>query len=540
LYDNAGDASKSPAGSALEHEGVPRMAFDTFWSRAVRRPNHVALIEPDHRTIKAGELLASANQLVHGLRNLGLRRGDVIAAVLPSSVEAYELYLAMQQAGWYLVPINYHLVGPEIAYILQDCEARIFVAHERYAEACAAAVEEAGFPLSRAFAVGAIAGFQPYGALKDRHPSTTPADRSLGSVMNYTSGTTGRPKGVRRDLPGSEPEETDLGAALVTGYRVDPDATDDVHLLACPWYHTAPLIMSVPSLHLGHTVVIMDRFDPARALDLIDRHRVTLTHLVPTQFVRLLALPEDVRRRYDTSSLRHVIHGAAPCAPDVKRRMIEWWGPVLDEYYASTEGVGGTIIFSDEWLAKPGSVGKPRTPGQIVILDEEGNRLPPGQIGTIYSIPRTAWSYYKDAEKTERAKHGEYATVGDVGYLDEDGYLYLSDRKTDMIISGGVNIYPAEVEMALFGHPKVLDVAVFGIPNDEWGEEVKAVVAPQPGADPGDTLTAELLGHLEGRIARYKVPRSIDYLPELPRDPSGKLYKRMLREPYWAGSQRSI
>ena len=284
----------------------------------------------------------------------------------------------------------------------------------------------------------------------------------------------------------------------------------------------------------------MDRFDPERALDLIERHRVTITHMVPTQFVRLLALPDEVKQRADMSSLRHVIHGAAPCAPDVKRRMIDWWGPVLDEYYASTEGVGGTIIFSDEWLRKPGSVGKPRTPGQIVILDDDGNVLPPGEVGTIYSIPRTAWSYYKDAEKTASARHGDYATVGDVGYLDEDGYLYLSDRKSDMIISGGVNIYPAEVEMALFGHPKVLDVAVFGIPNDEWGEEVKAVVAPASGAEPGEALTADLLGYLEGRIARYKLPRSIDYLAELPRDPSGKLYKRKLREPYWAGRHRAI
>jgi long-chain acyl-CoA synthetase len=516
------------------------MPFDNFWSRASRQPDHPTLIELGGQTVTAGVLLASANRLVHGLRALGLERGDVIAAVLPNSREAYELYLAMQQAGWYLVPINFHLVGPEIAYILKDCEARVFVAHERYAQACAAAVEEAGFPHSRAFAVGTIPGFQPYASLKEDQPATPPAGRSLGAVMNYTSGTTGRPKGVRRALVDSTPEETDLGSALVTGYRVDPDQTDNVHLLACPWYHTAPLIMSAPSLHLGHTVVIIDRFDPERALHLIERHRVTLTHLVPTQFVRLLALPDDVRLRADTSSLRHVIHGAAPCSPDVKRRMIEWWGPVLDEYYASTEGVGGTIIFSDEWLRKPGSVGKPRTTSQIVILDDHGKILPPGQVGTIYSIPRSEWEYFKDTEKTERSRHGEYFTVGDVGYLDEDGYLYLSDRKSDMIISGGVNIYPAEVEMALFGHPNVIDVAVFGIPNDEWGEEVKAVVAPAPGVEPGDTLATELVQYLEGRIARYKLPRSIDFLPELPRDPSGKLYKRKLREPYWVGRQRSI
>jgi long-chain acyl-CoA synthetase len=524
------------------------MDFDTFWTRASQQPGHVALIDDSGRTIRAGDLLASANQVVHGLRALGLRPGDVVAAVLPNCPASYEILLAVQQAGWYLVPINFHLIRPEIAYILQDCEARVLIFHHQFAATCAAAVREAGLPADRVFVVGAErsddpdsgTGFQPYSALKAGQPTALPDDRSLGGIMNYTSGTTGRPKGVRRALAGTPPEESDLGAALVTGYRVDPDATDDVHLLACPWYHTAPLVMSMPSLHLGHTVVIMDRFDAARCLDLVERHRVTLTHMVPTQFVRLLALPEEVRQQADVSSLRHVIHGAAPCSPDVKRRMIDWWGTVLDEYYASTEGVGGTIIFSDEWLAKPGSVGKPRTNNQIVILDDDGTVLPPGQVGTIYSIPRTEFEYFKDREKTERSRQGQYRTVGDVGYLDEDGYLFLSDRKSDMIISGGVNIYPAEVEMALFGHPKVLDAAVFGIPNDEWGEEVKAVVAPVTGAEPGDALAADLLAFLETRLARYKLPRSIDFLAELPRDPNGKLYKRKLREPSWAGRERAI
>jgi long-chain acyl-CoA synthetase len=523
------------------------MAFDTFWTRARRQPGRAALIDADGRTISAGDLLAGANRLVHGLRALGLRPGDVVAAVLPNCPEAYEIFLAVQQAGWYLVPINFHLVGPEIAYILQDCEARVLIFHARFAAACEAAVAEAGLPPDRVFVLDGDptgSGARPYESLKAGQPTALPGDRSLGAVMNYTSGTTGRPKGVRRPLAGTPPEESDLGAALVTGYRVDPDATDDVHLLACPWYHTAPLIMSAPSLHLGHPVVIMERFDPARCLDLIARHRVTLTHMVPTQFVRLLALPDDLRQRADISSLRHVIHGAAPCSPDIKRRMIDWWGPVLDEYYASTEGVGGTIIFSDEWLAKPGSVGRPRNAGQLVVLDDDGEPLPPGRIGTIYSIPRTELEYFleyfKDRDKTERSRQGVYRTVGDVGYLDDDGYLYLSDRKSDMIIAGGVNIYPAEIEMALVGHPRVLDAAVFGIANDEWGEEVKAVVAPVPGAEPGDALAADLLRFLETRIARYKLPRSFDFLPALPRDPNGKLYKRILREPYWAGRERTI
>ena len=360
--------------------------------------------------------------------------------------------------------------------------------------------------------------------------------------MNYTSGTTGRPKGVRRALSDSPIEENDLGAPLA-GYSVAPDEPDNVHLLACPWYHTAPLIMAGPSVHLGHTLVIMDRFQAERALELIERYRVTITHLVPTQFVRLLAVPEAERRRYDTSSLRHLIHGAAPCAPDVKRRMIDWFGPVLDEYYNSTEGVGGTIIFSDEWLRKPGSVGKARDDHEIVILDDGGNRLPAGEIGTVYSVSRgrALFEYFRDPEKTEQSRRGEYRTVGDVGYLDEDGYLFLSDRKSDMIISGGVNIYPAEIESVLITHPRVADVAVFGIPNPEWGEEVKAVVELLPGQRTSDEAArADLLEFLQGRVARYKLPRSIDFLDALPRDPNGKLYKRRLRDPYWVGQERAI
>ena len=518
------------------------MPFENFWTRAAKHPAHVAVVDADERHITAGELLANGNQLSHGLRSLGLRRGDSLAAMLPNSSEAIEVYLGMQQIGLYLTPINYHLVGPEIAYILQDCEAQVFVVHERYAEVCRLAVEETGFPADRVFSVGSIDGFKRYAELKDGRPTTPPEPRALGAVMNYTSGTTGRPKGVRRALSDSPIEENDLGAPLA-GYNVAPDEPDNVHLLACPWYHTAPLIMAGPSVHLGHPLVIMDRFQAERALELIERYRVTITHLVPTQFVRLLAVPEAERRRYDTSSLRHLIHGAAPCAPDVKRRMIDWLGPVLDEYYNSTEGVGGTIIFSDEWLRKPGSVGKARDNNEIVILDDGGNLLPAGEIGTVYSVSRgrALFEYFRDPEKTEQSRRGEYRTVGDVGYLDEDGYLFLSDRKSDMIISGGVNIYPAEIESVLITHPRVADVAVFGIPNPEWGEEVKAVVELLPGQRTSDEAArADLLEFLQGRVARYKLPRSIDFLDALPRDPNGKLYKRRLRDPYWVGQERAI
>jgi long-chain acyl-CoA synthetase len=518
------------------------VAIDNFWSLAAASPEKTAIVDNDEHAHSNAEVLGVVDQLSHGLRSLGLRRGTSIAAMLPNSPEALEVYLAMQQIGLYLTPINYHLVGPEIAYILPDCEAQAFVVHERYAGVVRHAIEGTGFSQDRVFTVGHIDGFRTFDELTRGQPTTPPHERSLGAIMNYTSGTTGRPKGVRRPLPTTPPDETGLGAALA-GYGVSRDETDNVHLLACPWYHTAPMVMVAPSLHLGHMVLTMERFDPERTLQLIERYRVTITHLVPTHFVRLLALPDKVKQRYDVSSLRHVIHGAAPCSPEVKRRMIEWFGPVLDEYYASTEGVGNTIIFSDEWLRKPGSVGKPRNTTKIVVMDEEGNILPAGQVGTIYSqtVGREPFEYFKDPEKTANSRRGEFRTVGDVGYLDDDGYLFLSDRKSDMIISGGVNIYPAEIESVLITHPSVADVAVFGVPNTEWGEEVKAVVELLPGSptDP-DTIGADILAFLSGRIARYKLPRSIDFVDALPRDPNGKLYKRRLRDPYWAGQKRAI
>ena len=518
------------------------MTLTNFWTFAAAHPDDIAFVDAHERPLTNAEALAAINQISQGLRGSGLQRGDSIAAMLPNSPEALEVYLAMQQIGLYLTPINYHLVGPEIAYILQDCEARAFIVHQRYANEVRHAVDETGFAHDRVFVVGDIPSFRHFDELKEGQPTSAPAERSLGAIMNYTSGTTGRPKGVRRPLPKTSLDETDLGVAL-DGYNVARDETDNVHLLACPWYHTAPMVMVAPSMHRGHSVVLLDRFTPERALELIQRYRVTITHLVPTQFVRLLALPEATRKQYDISSLRHVIHGAAPCSPEVKRRMIEWFGPVLDEYYASTEGVGGTIIFSEEWLKKPGSVGKSRNNTTIVVMDDNGSILPPGEVGTIYSttIGREPFEYYKDPEKTEKSRRGNYRTVGDMGYLDDDGYLFLSDRKSDMIISGGVNIYPAEIESALITHPCVADVAVFGVPNSEWGEEVKAVVELLPGVSAApDAMRADLVAFLSGRIARYKLPKSIDFMDAMPRDPNGKLYKRRLRDPYWVGQQRAI
>jgi long-chain acyl-CoA synthetase len=516
------------------------MADLGFWRIAAENPDHLAVVAPDGAEVSAGELLGAANQLVHGLRQLGLQPGDSIAMVLPNSVEVFELYLAAGQAGWYLIPINHHLVGPEIAYIVQDCDAKAFVAHERFADASSAAAKELGFPAERSFSVGSVPGFTPYASLKEGQPTTLPSDRSTGAVMNYTSGTTGKPKGVRRALPAGDPESSALsfgGMLLLFGLQPHDD---NVHICGSPLYHTAVLVFAGGSLHIGHTVVLMDKWTPEGMLELIGRYRVTSSHMVPTQFHRMLALPEETKARYDLSSLRHMVHAAAPCPVDVKRRMLEWWGPVIDEYYAASEG-GGTMVLPDEWLKKPGTVGKAWPISEVVILDDEGKELPPNEIGTVYmAMPGVEFEYYKDKEKTDNNRVGRFFTVGDIGYLDDDGYLFLRDRKADMIISGGANIYPAEIESVLLTHPKVGDAAVFGIPHEDWGEEVKAVIEPAADVEPSPELAEDILAFCGDKLARFKTPKTVDFITEMPRDPNGKLYKRRLRDPYWEGRERAI
>jgi long-chain acyl-CoA synthetase len=388
--------------------------------------------------------------------------------------------------------------------------------------------------------VGTVPGFEPLGALGDDGSDGRPFPRTHGAPMLYTSGTSGRPKGVRRPLTGADPDDAAATAAWFFHLFGLAPFDGHVHLCGSPLYHTAVLNFAAISVQLGHPVVLMDGWDPEQALRLIERHRVTHTHTVPTQFRRMLALPGAVRARYDTSSLRAVIHSAAPCPPEVKRQMIAWLGPVIVEYYAATEG-GGTLITSPEWLRKPGSVGLPWAGSQVRVLDRAGQEVAPGRPGLVYmKMGSSSFSYHRDEEKTRAARAGDLFTVGDIGYLDEDGYLFLCDRSSDVIISGGVNIYPAEIEAELSGHPAVADAAVFGIPHDDWGEEVKAVVEPVAGAQPGPALTDELLAFLAGRVARFKLPRTIDYTAQLPRDPNGKLYKRRLRDPYWAGRERAI
>lgn len=502
-----------------------------LWNIAAAAPERIAVVDPSGREIGYGELAGQADRIARGLQAKGLRPGDVLVSMVHNSAEALAVYFAAYQAGLYIVAVNWHLTGPEVAYILGDSEAKVFIADERFAEAARIAADEANVPAAARYSVGTVAGFRDLAEL-GAGETGRPEVRTTGAPMLYTSGTTGRPKGVRRPLTGADPDVVGPQATGFFGLFDLRPFDDHVHICGSPLYHTAVLNFASISIQLGHKVVLMDKWDPEEMLRLIERHRVTHSHMVPTQFHRLLALPEDVRAKYDVSSLRCMIHGAAPCPQETKRRMLEWWGPVVTEYYAATEG-GGTSITGAEWLRKPGSVGKAWPYAVVKVLGEDGTELPPGEIGQVYlRMGGSNFEYHKDKAKTEGARVGDLFTVGDIGYMDDEGYLFLCDRRSDLILSGGVNIYPAEIESELITHPKVADVAVFGVPHPDWGQEVKAVVQPAPGVTADDELTRELLAFAAARLAKYKLPRSVDYLDELPRDPNGKLYKRKLRERY--------
>ncbi|MQA07111.1 MAG: AMP-binding protein [Pseudonocardiaceae bacterium] len=511
-----------------------------LWNVAKEEPDRLAVVAPDGSESSYAELAAAADRYGRGLQAMGLEPGDSIVVMLPNGVDLIAMYFAALQTGLYVVMVNWHLAGAEVAYIIEDSEAKAFVAHERFAATATEAAGTAGLAGQACFGVGEVPGFAALAELGAGEPMARPDVRTLGSPMLYTSGTTGRPKGVRRPLSGADPDEVPPASPWFFGIFGIQPFDGHVHLCGSPLYHTAVLNFVGISIQLGHTAVLMDRWDPEEMLRLIERYCVTHSHMVPTQFHRLLALPEDVRDRYDVSSLRAMVHGAAPCPLETKRAMLDWWGPVVIEYYAATEG-GGTVIGGAEWYRKPGSVGR-AWPGSVVqVLDDEGNELPAGEIGTVYmKMAGSTFEYHKDPAKTRESRVGDLFTLGDVGYLDADGYLFLCDRKNDMIISGGVNIYPAEIEGVLAVHPKVADVAVFGIPHPDWGEQIKAVVQPVDGAVACDELTDELLKFTREKLAKFKLPRSVDYVEELPRDPNGKLYKRKLRDPYWAGHERAI
>ncbi|TDB89185.1 acyl-CoA synthetase [Actinomadura sp. KC216] len=514
-----------------------------FWRLAQADPGWIASVDPDGTEHTAGDLLTRANRLVHGLRALGLEKGDGICGLVPNGSEGLVLYLAALQAGWYYTPVNWHLTGPEIGYIVADSEAKAFFVHERYAAEGARAGE--AIEARRRFAFGSVDGFRAYEELVEGQPDTLPGDRTNGATMHYTSGTTGRPKGVRRALMGIDPDDSaELLAFLLGMFGIEPGrpagGAQQAHLITSPNYHTAVTQFGGTALHMGHTLVYMDRWDAEETLRLIQEHRVSNTHMVPTHFKRLLALPEDVRARYDVSSMKHAIHAAAPCPVPLKQQMLDWWGDCIWEYYAATEG-GGTIASPADWRAHPGTVGNAWPISELLIVDDDGEPVPPGTHGTIYmKMGGLEFEYKGDQEKTEKSRLKDFFTVGDIGYLTEDGFLFLSDRKSDLIISGGANIYPAEIENEIILHPKVADVAVFGIPDEEWGEQIKAVVEPAEGVEPGPALVEEILASLEGRLAKMKWPRSIDFIETMPREPNGKLLKRKLRAPYWKDRASAI
>ncbi|MFC4586403.1 acyl-CoA synthetase [Sphaerisporangium corydalis] len=509
-----------------------------FWRLAQADPGWIAAVDPDGTEYSAGELLARANRLVHGLRALGLKAGDGVCGLVPNGVDGLTIYLAALQAGWYYTPINWHLTGPEIAYIVTDSEAKAFLVHERYATEGARGAE--AIEADRRFSFGAIDGFRPVAELLEGQPDTPPQDRTAGATMHYTSGTTGKPKGVRRPLNGLDPDDAaELMTFLLSLFGITP-GRPNAHLVTSPNYHTAVTQFGGTALHMGHTLVYMDKWSPEETLRLCEKYGVTNSHMVPTHFKRLLALPDEVKHKYDLSSLKWMIHAAAPCPVPVKWAMLEWWGDCIYEYYAATEG-GGTIATPEGWKKHPGTVGSAWPISELLIVDDRYEPVPTGTPGTIYmKMAGVRFEYKGDPAKTEENRLRDHFTVGDIGYLDAEGFLFLCDRKADMIISGGTNIYPAEIENELMVHPKVADVAVFGIPDEEWGEQIKAVVEPAEGSEPGPELAGELLASLEGRLARMKWPRTIDFIQEMPREPNGKLLKRKLRDPYWEGRDRAI
>ncbi len=484
------------------------------------------------------ELDERSNQGAQLFRSLGLRPGDSIAILLENHPRFFEICWAAQRSGLHYTPISYRLTAPEVEYIVRDCGAKVFIASATTRDVATALGARFADLTARFLVGGSCEGYPSYEAAIARQPARPVADEQEGADLLYSSGTTGRPKGVKQRVLGQPIGTPSALVALLRGlYAVDEHS---VYLSPAPFYHAAPLRFCMSAQRLGATCVLMENFDAVAALELIERHRVSVSQWVPTMFVRMLKLQEAERRRHDLSSLRVAIHAAAPCPVPVKERMIQWWGPVLYEYYAGTEGNGFTSITSPEWLAHKGSVGRPLN-ATIHILDDEGKDLPPGQQGGIYFEGGPAFEYHNAPEKTA-SSHTEqgWSTLGDIGYLDAEGYLYLTDRKANMIISGGVNIYPQEAENLLVTHPKVADVAVFGIPNEDFGEEVKAVVQPVDMSDAGPELERELIAFCQGQLAKLKCPRSIDFEAELPRHPTGKLYKRLLRDRYWGNRESRI
>ncbi|MCB2086226.1 MAG: acyl-CoA synthetase [Sphingomonadaceae bacterium] len=484
------------------------------------------------QAVTYGEMDASANRFAQLLRARGLQPNDAYGVLLENHPRYFDIIWGSQRSGCLLVPISTRLTAPEIAYILEDSGAKLLITSRKY-DAVVAGIREA-CPDLPVLVIGG-AGDEDFEAALAAQPAGPIPDQASGLAMLYSSGTTGRPKGVR-PRPPEDPSVTAPVAlmGLATMGAGMPSDGSMVYLSPAPLYHAAPMGWGTCVHRLGGTVVVMEKFDPEFALEVIEKYRVTDSQWVPTHFVRMLKLPEEVRTRYDLSSHHRAIHAAAPCPVPVKQAMIDWWGPVIIEYYAGSEGIGMTLLGSEQWLTHPGSVG-PAIYGKLHICGPDGEEVPAGQDGLIYFENEILPTYHNDPKKTADAMHPNgWMTLGDIGHLDEDGYLYLTDRKSHMIISGGVNIYPQEIENLLVTHDKVMDAAVIGAPCPDLGEKVVAVVQPMDMAEAGEALEEELREFLDGQLSRVKMPRLFDFRPELPREANGKLYKRELRDEYAA------
>ena len=509
-------------------------------------PSHHAVIAADRPAViisatgqvqTYGDLDRASNRGAHLLRSLGLSTGDVFAVMLDNHPDYFELVWAAQRAGLYLVTISSRLTAGEVDYILTDSDARVLVTSTTLAGAAGMA------DWSRSdialFVLGPAAGdYRSWEAEAGRQADTPIIDERAGGDMLYSSGTTGRPKGIKAPLP-LDPAIAQSNSLCDTASGSLGFGPETVYLCPAPLYHAAPLRWSMATHRLGGTVVVMEKFDAAAALAAIERYGVTHGQWVPTHFIRMLKLTDEERLSYDLSTMRVAIHAAAPCPVPVKCSMIDWWGPILIEYYAGTEGNGMTLINSAEWLEHPGSVGRAVT-GILHIVDESGEEVPARTKGMVYFEGGSEFVYHNDPDKTRESRNAKgWSTLGDIGWTDEDGYLYLTDRKSFMIISGGVNIYPQEIENLLVTHPKVADVAVIGAPDAEMGERVVAVVQPADIAEAGPELAAELSAWLRPQLSGVKMPRQVDFRPELPRHATGKLYKRLLRDEYWEAARAS-
>jgi long-chain acyl-CoA synthetase len=533
-------AKRRTVGGTMDEAFIARLVdysaagmVSAFWAQ--QKPEAIAIWDR-FGTHSYRKINANSNRLARLFRSAGLKPGDAVALFCSNRAEFVEALNASRRSGFRITPVNWHLQTDEIAYILNDCEAKALIAETKF-DTIRAAVHQAPNIALKLSVGGQADGFEPYeDAIEGIDDSDLP-DPQLGSQMLYTSGTTGRPKGVHRPHGVATPPQ-------FAGSNANYNPLTDVQMCAGPGYHAAPLAfdIAIPQASGVPIAFMGERWDTEEVFRTIQQRRVTHAHLVPIMMQRLLNAPPQLKDRYDISSLKMIIHGAAPCPPEVKQAMIGWVGPILFEYYAGSEGGAGFTIRADEWLKKPGSVGKRPQLLRVKIMDEEGNELPPGTPGLIYHETQklNPFQYYKDTKKTQSAHRGEFFTLGDIGYFDEDDYLFLTGRSAEIIISGGVNIYPQEVDNELIKHPAVEDACTIGVPNKEWGEEVKSVIMLRPGFAPSDALKKEIIEFVRPRLAGFKVPRSIDFVAELPRSVAGKIKRGEVRKPFWEGRKVQI